>query len=156
MEFDRPGFDREVGLRLLMMRKRRGTTQAALAEKIGLPRASYANIEAGRQRVPVDIVWRAAVVLGVPISSLVPEPVNKATGVEPLFPLPEIANGTVVSALGAGGSDAWTTMSYVGSSLGSALYQAIPHHGVPAAPAAPHKRPTVRIVRGSKSEPDTT
>jgi transcriptional regulator with XRE-family HTH domain len=53
-------------------------TQEELAAEIGVQRASYANIEAGRQRVPLDIVWRAAVVLGVSVSSLVPEPVAPA------------------------------------------------------------------------------
>jgi len=77
MAFDRPGFDREVGLRLQLARKRREITQAELAKKIGLPRASYANLESGRQRIPVDILWRAAVILDVPISSLVPEPLNR-------------------------------------------------------------------------------
>jgi transcriptional regulator with XRE-family HTH domain len=58
MSFDREGFDKEI------------------AVQIGIQRASYANIEGGRQRVPVDILWRAAVVLGVSISALVPEPLQ--------------------------------------------------------------------------------
>ena len=87
MEFDRPGFDREVGLRLQLARKRRGITQAQLAEKIGLPRPSYANLESGRQRIPIDVVWRVAVALGVSIATLVPEPVNRrAAAGESLFP----------------------------------------------------------------------
>ena len=73
MGFDRHGFDREVGLRLQLARKRRGMTQGVLAAEMGLQRASYANVEAGRQRIPVDVLWRAAIVLGVSISSLVPE-----------------------------------------------------------------------------------
>jgi transcriptional regulator with XRE-family HTH domain len=73
MNFDREGFDKEVGLLLQAMRKRRQMTQEELAVQIGIQRGSYANIEAGRQRIPIDIVWRAAVVLGVSISSLVPE-----------------------------------------------------------------------------------
>lgn len=48
-------------------------TQKAMAEKIGLERATYANIETGRQRVPLDVVWRAAVVLRMPIAKLIPE-----------------------------------------------------------------------------------
>jgi transcriptional regulator with XRE-family HTH domain len=76
MSFDRDGFDKEVGLLLQVARKRRGMTQEELAFEIGVQRASYANVEAGRQRVPLDIVWRAAVVLGVSISSLVPEAIS--------------------------------------------------------------------------------
>jgi transcriptional regulator with XRE-family HTH domain len=77
MEFDRAGFDRDVGLRLRRARKERGITQAELAKRLGLPRPSYANIESGRQRVPLDVVWRAAVVLGVAITTLVPEPLSR-------------------------------------------------------------------------------
>jgi transcriptional regulator with XRE-family HTH domain len=77
MGFDRKGFDREVGRRLQLVRKRREMTQEQLAREIGITRASYANVEAGRQRIPLDIVWRAAVVLGVSISSLVPEAINR-------------------------------------------------------------------------------
>lgn len=89
MAFDRSGFDREVGLLLQLARKRREVTQAQLAKEIGIPRASYANFESGRQRIPVDILWRAAVVLNVPISSLVPEPVNRPSSKPPVFQLPE-------------------------------------------------------------------
>jgi len=79
MSFDRDGFDKEVGLLLQAARKRREMTQEELAAEIGVQRASYANIEAGRQRIPLDIVWRAAVVLGMPIASLVPEPIAPAS-----------------------------------------------------------------------------
>src|SRR5665213_729452 len=77
MQFDRPGFDRDVGLRLQRARKERAITQEELARRIGLPRPSYANIESGRQRVPLDVVWRAAVVLEVSITVLVPEPLAR-------------------------------------------------------------------------------
>lgn len=78
MEFDRTGFDHEVGVRLGLARKRRKLTQEELALRIGVPRATYANVEAGRQRIPLDIVWRAAVVLGVQVSALVPEPIGRS------------------------------------------------------------------------------
>lgn len=88
MNFDRERFDKEVGLHLQAMRKRREMTQEELAAQIGIQRGSYANIEAGRQRIPIDIVWRAAVVLGVSISSLVPEPIprGKHTGAKSVQP----------------------------------------------------------------------
>jgi transcriptional regulator with XRE-family HTH domain len=75
MAFDRAGFERAVGTLLQAARSKKGMTQEEVAENIGMPRASYANLEAGRQRIPVDIVWRAAVVLGVSIVSLLPEPI---------------------------------------------------------------------------------
>ena len=90
MEFDRAGFDREVGLRLQRARKDRGITQAQLAGKIGLPRPSYANIESGRQRIPLDVVWRAAVALGLSMTVLVPEPLPRRS--EPAAVLPIAAS----------------------------------------------------------------
>ena len=87
MEFDRAGFDREVGLHLQRARKERGITQQELAKRIGLPRPSYANIESGRQRVPLDVVWRAAIVLDLPIATLVPEPLPGRTEAAPAFAL---------------------------------------------------------------------
>jgi len=74
MAFDRAGFERAVGILLQAARQKRGMTQEQLAEAISVPRASYANLEAGRQRIPVDIIWRVAVVLGVSVVSLLPEP----------------------------------------------------------------------------------
>lgn len=91
MGFDREGFDKEVGLLLQATRKRREMTQEQLAAEIGVQRASYANIEAGRQRVPLDIVWRAAVVLGVSISALVPEAVAPAR--RPNVQAPQVEQG---------------------------------------------------------------
>jgi transcriptional regulator with XRE-family HTH domain len=77
MAFDRAGFERAVGILLQAARSKRGMTQEALAEAIGVPRASYANLEAGRQRIPADILYRAAVILGVSIVSLLPEPIYR-------------------------------------------------------------------------------
>jgi hypothetical protein len=39
-----------------------------------MPRPSYANVERGRTRVALDIIWRASVLLGIPLQKLVPEP----------------------------------------------------------------------------------
>ncbi len=88
MEFDRAGFDREVGLRLQRARKDRGITQEELARRIGLPRPSYANIESGRQRIPLDVVWRASIVLGLSIGALVPEPLPNRADPSSRFPAP--------------------------------------------------------------------
>jgi len=54
MDFDREGFDQEVGALLLRMRKDQELTQEELSSRIGITRATYASIEAGRQRVPLD------------------------------------------------------------------------------------------------------
>jgi transcriptional regulator with XRE-family HTH domain len=94
MVFDRAGFDREVGLRLQRARKARRITQEELAQRIGLPRPSYANIESGRQRVPLDVVWRAAIVLDQPIAALVPEPLPRHPGSASLMPIGSLAAAT--------------------------------------------------------------
>jgi transcriptional regulator with XRE-family HTH domain len=83
MSFDRDAFAKVTGLLLQTARKRRQLTQGQLAAEIGVNRASYANVEAGRQRVPMDIVWRAAVVLRVQLASLVPEPMPAARSIPP-------------------------------------------------------------------------
>jgi transcriptional regulator with XRE-family HTH domain len=109
MEFDRAGFDREVGLRLHRARKDRGITQEELAKRLGLPRPSYANIESGRQRIPLDVVWRAAIVLAVPIHALVPEPLPGRGDPVPRFSLaasvipgsPAVANPSTFATSGA-------------------------------------------------------
>lgn len=76
MSFDRDAFYREVGLRLQFARKAQRKTQHDIAAVLAMPRATYANFERGRQRIPVDVVWRASVVLGIPLRDLLPEPVN--------------------------------------------------------------------------------
>ena len=76
MNFDRDGFYREVGLHVQMHRKRAKLTQGEVANDLCMPRATYANVESGRQRVPVDVVWRLAVLFNVPIHLLLPEPIR--------------------------------------------------------------------------------
>ncbi len=76
MSFDRRGFYREIGLRLQLARKREDLTQQDLAAVLEMPRSSYANIERGRQRAPADVLWRAALVLGVDVDTLMPEAIR--------------------------------------------------------------------------------
>lgn len=74
MVFDRDGFYRQVGLLMKRHRKGQGLTQEEVARELEMPRSTYANIERGGQRAPSDVVWRVAVLLGVPVSSLLPRP----------------------------------------------------------------------------------
>lgn len=76
MAFDQPVFYREVGLRVQFIRKRRDKTQQEVADELGISRASYANIEAGRQRVSLDLIWKLGIILNAPIHDFVPEPVK--------------------------------------------------------------------------------
>lgn len=80
MGFDLHGFYKEVGLRLQLYRKRQEMTQEDLAAELGMPRSSYANIERGRQRAPADVIWRAAIVLGVSCEDLLPQPRRSSGG----------------------------------------------------------------------------
>ena len=47
-------------------------TQQQLASATGLSRASIANLEAGRQRIQIHILYDVAQVLDVPVSDLLP------------------------------------------------------------------------------------
>lgn len=47
-------------------------SQAALAQRLGVSRASVVNIEAGRQHAPLSLLWKIAEQLGVELGSLIP------------------------------------------------------------------------------------
>ena len=68
-DFDQRGFQQEIGLRISIARKIAGVTQARLAARMGIGRPQLANLEAGRSRVYVDQIWRAAIVLGINVKS---------------------------------------------------------------------------------------
>lgn len=76
MAFDREEFYREVGLRIHIARKRNQLTQQELADALAIPRATYANVESGRQRIVLDLAWKIAAVLRMSLDTLVPEPVE--------------------------------------------------------------------------------
>src|SRR5476649_2260054 len=82
MPFDQKAFYREVGIRLQVIRKRRELTQEEVAKQLSVSRASYANVEGGRQRASLDLMWKLSVLLGVPISDFVPEPIRPSYGSE--------------------------------------------------------------------------
>ena len=66
----------EIGRRLLEARKGRFTQEQladALAQRgVQLKRASIANIEKGKQRIMLHILFEIAEILGVEVSSLLP------------------------------------------------------------------------------------
>lgn len=64
---------RAIGSRVLRARVDAGLTQEQLAEKIGMARASIANLEAGRQRPPVHVIADIAAALDVARHDLIPE-----------------------------------------------------------------------------------
>ncbi len=73
---------REVGIRLRQLRESVGMTQADLATRVGLERTSVTNIEAGKQKTPLHIIYRVASTLGVDLSRLLPtiEELRKSSG----------------------------------------------------------------------------
>ena len=75
MAFDRVGFRKDSGLRIRLLRKRVGLTQKQTAEQLGISRATFANIESGRQAIVLDCAWRLAIVLGVHLDRLTPRSV---------------------------------------------------------------------------------
>ena len=75
----------EIGRRIKRFRKVAGQTQAQLASRIGMSRASIANIEGGRQNFLLHYLYAiaAALDLGTPLSLLpgAHEVVTPSTGV---------------------------------------------------------------------------
>src|SRR5581483_9127482 len=48
-------------------------SQAQLATRLGVSRASIVNIEAGRQHAPLHVLWQIAGILGTELSLLIPQ-----------------------------------------------------------------------------------
>jgi transcriptional regulator with XRE-family HTH domain len=65
---------RELGRRIRQARERNseGLSQDALAKQLGISRASVVNIEAGRQRAPLHLLWQIAQLLETDLTSLIP------------------------------------------------------------------------------------
>jgi transcriptional regulator with XRE-family HTH domain len=62
----------EVGRRLRQARVTQGLSQERLAQQLGISRASIVNIEAGRQRAPLHLLWQLSKTLGTDLSLLIP------------------------------------------------------------------------------------
>jgi transcriptional regulator with XRE-family HTH domain len=71
---DREALYQAVGERIRQTRERQPgkVSQAALAAKLGVSRASIVNIEAGRQHAPLSLLWMVAQNLDVELASLIP------------------------------------------------------------------------------------
>ena len=63
---------RLIGERISSVRVSAGLSQNKLAKKLELSRVSIVNIEKGRQRAPVHVLWRIAEALGVEITDFIP------------------------------------------------------------------------------------
>ena len=62
----------EVGRKLRQTRETQGLSQDKLAKQLGISRASVVNIEAGRQRAPLHLLWQFSEALGTDLSLLIP------------------------------------------------------------------------------------
>lgn len=63
---------REFGKRLSKARRNKGLKQMTLGRHLGLSRTSISNIERGDQRVSLELVYQAALCLGVSLEELLP------------------------------------------------------------------------------------
>jgi transcriptional regulator with XRE-family HTH domain len=61
-----------VGERIRKARSRAKLSQAKLALALGLSRTSVVNIEAGRQKAPLHVLWQVAEILGTEAALLIP------------------------------------------------------------------------------------
>ena len=75
---------RLVGQRIRAARRQAQVSQAGLAERLGLSRVSVVNIEAGRQRAPLHVLWQIAEALGTEVSLLIPSQADDAKTNQPV------------------------------------------------------------------------
>lgn len=63
---------RLIGRKLCLARKAAGFSQTSLAAAVGISRVSLVNIEHGRQRPPIAVLWDLAEAVGVEVMELIP------------------------------------------------------------------------------------
>jgi len=63
---------RLIGETLRDRRKQTGMTQTDLASKVGLLRTSITNIEAGRQKPPIQVLYNICLALGIEAREILP------------------------------------------------------------------------------------
>lgn len=70
---DLPALYFYVGRRVRQLREANGLSQDELARKIKLTRTSIVNFESGKQRIPLEDIYRIAKIFGVPAKDLLPD-----------------------------------------------------------------------------------
>lgn len=73
-----------IGEKIRKARERVGMSQGALARHLGMSRTSIVNIEAGRQRLPLHILWRISHVVGTEAGMLLPQHAEYHAQLQPL------------------------------------------------------------------------
>jgi len=61
-----------IGQKIRQTREAKGLSQQKVANRLGLSRASVVNIEAGRQKTPVHVLWEIALILDTEIQIFLP------------------------------------------------------------------------------------
>lgn len=72
MPIDERALYLEIGSRLKQRRSEIGRTQDELADAVGLLRTSIANIESGRQRTPVHVLYNLCLALSTDLEAILP------------------------------------------------------------------------------------
>ncbi len=90
-----------LGSRIREARDRAGLSQAKLAGRLGMTRTSIVNIEAGRQRPPIHVVWAIAEELRTEIALLLPSRSDYSREVQPV----ELDPGTISQIESAANGD---------------------------------------------------
>ena len=67
-------FYRGVGRKIRQTRENQHLSQDSLAQRLGISRTSMVNIEAGRQRTPLHVLWQIAELLETKLTLLIPTP----------------------------------------------------------------------------------
>lgn len=80
----------EIGELVRRRRKKLGMTQAEVSPRLGISRASLANIETGRQKVLVHQLYALAAALELVPNDLLPKPRSESKPLE--LPLPDDLN----------------------------------------------------------------
>ena len=62
-----------IGQKIRSRRKERDVSQLNLAKKLKISRTSVVNIEAGRQKAPIHVLWQLAETLETEIHMLIPK-----------------------------------------------------------------------------------
>ena len=65
---------RGVGRKIRQTRENQHLSQDSLAKRLGISRTSMVNIEAGRQRAPLHLLWQIAELLETKLILLIPSP----------------------------------------------------------------------------------
>lgn len=79
MRLDEQALRKEVGRRLRDCRQRQHLSQTEVASFAGILRTSLANIESGRQRLPLPVLYKLAVALDTDVCTLLPPAEEMAT-----------------------------------------------------------------------------